>query len=241
MVRWQKSMTPAEFKLKEVYVNLWGPHNPPSLSGSTYVSILVCEKMWKLWILYLRSQNEFVDTFQIWFPRLENKSKCSLKTLCADGGGEFIFIKLRVFCKNRRIALKYVAPYIYKKNKIAEKRWQTIVIMKDSLLLDSRLPLDFWTDVIDTANYLQNRLPIKSQRGEPISKKVWSDKQQNVSHLKVLGNFASIEIPKKSVIRPTSKRIGMVYSSAIATIPTNISEFRQLKQSNCLLSLTRIS
>ncbi len=38
--------------------------------------------------------------------------------------------------------------------------------MKDSLLLNSGLPLDFWVEAMDTANYLQNRLPTKSQRGE---------------------------------------------------------------------------
>ncbi len=58
-------MTPAEDKLEEVHVDLWGPHNLPSLSWSTYTSILVCEKTRKSWVLYLRSKDEFVDAFQI--------------------------------------------------------------------------------------------------------------------------------------------------------------------------------
>lgn len=82
------------------------------------------------------------------------------------GGGEFISIKLRVFCKKRGIALKYAAPYMHKENSLAERGWRRIVTMKDSLLLNSGLPLDFWVEAMDTANYLQNRLPTKSQRGE---------------------------------------------------------------------------
>lgn len=123
VVQRQKAMTPAEDKLKEVHVNLWGPHNPPSLSGSTYTSIFVCEKSQKIWVLYPRSKDKFVDVFQIWLSRVENKSKCLLKTLRADGGGEFISIKLKVFCKNRGIALKYAAPYIHEKIVLVEREW----------------------------------------------------------------------------------------------------------------------
>ena len=35
--------------------------------------------------------------------------------------------------------------------------------IKDSLLIDNRLFLEFWVDIIDIANYLQNCLAIKSQ------------------------------------------------------------------------------
>lgn len=55
---------------------------------------------------------------------------------------------------------------MHKENSLAERGWRTIVTMKDSLLLNSGLPLDFWVEAMDTANYLQNRLPTKSQRGE---------------------------------------------------------------------------
>lgn len=44
VVRRYKPMTPIEKILHEVHVNLWGSHDPLSLSGSTYAAILVCEK-----------------------------------------------------------------------------------------------------------------------------------------------------------------------------------------------------
>lgn len=69
--------------------------------------------------------------------------------------------------------------------------------MKDSLLLDSGLPLDFWAEAIDIASYLQNKLPTKSLRGELISEEVWTEKRQNISHLRVFGYVVSVEIPKK--------------------------------------------
>lgn len=65
---------------------------------------------------------------------------------------------------------------MHKENGFIERGWQIIVIIKNSFLLDSGLPLDFWVEAMDTANYLQNRLPTKSQRGKLIPEEAWSEK-----------------------------------------------------------------
>lgn len=107
VVRRHKAMTPTSIKLEEVHVDLWGPHDPPSQSGSIYSTILMCEHTRKTWTLYLRGKDDFVDPFQAWLPRVEAESGCSMKILRADGGGEFISIKLRSFCEKRGIVIKY--------------------------------------------------------------------------------------------------------------------------------------
>lgn len=147
-------MIPAKDKLEKMHINLQNPYNSLSFSDSTYVLILACKKLQKTWVLYLQLKNKFVDVFQISLFKVENKSKCSLKTFCTNGEGEFISIKLGVFYKNREIALKYAVLYIYEENGLAEKRWKTIIIIKNLLLLDSRLLLNFLVEAIDIANYL---------------------------------------------------------------------------------------
>lgn len=47
-----------------------------------------------MWTLYLQGKDDFVDAFQIWLPRVEVKSGYLMKVLQADGGGEFILVKL---------------------------------------------------------------------------------------------------------------------------------------------------
>lgn len=66
-----------------------------------------------------------------------------MKAFYTDDGRKFIFIKLKTFYEKRFITFKYVAPYMHEKNSFAERGWQTIVIIKDLLLFDSGLPLDF--------------------------------------------------------------------------------------------------
>lgn len=63
VVRHNKSMTPTTNKLEEVHADLWGPHDPPSQSGSVYAAIIMCEHTCKTWTLYLRGKDDFVDAF----------------------------------------------------------------------------------------------------------------------------------------------------------------------------------
>lgn len=50
--------------------------------------------------------------------------------------------------------------------------------MKDLILIDSNLPNNFWTEMIETANYLYNRIPNKSKSyKEVILEKEQTEKQ----------------------------------------------------------------
>lgn len=57
-------MTPTANKSDEVYVDLWSPYNPLSLSRSVYAANLICKYTRKTLILYLRGKDDFMDAFQ---------------------------------------------------------------------------------------------------------------------------------------------------------------------------------
>lgn len=174
-------MTPTTTKLEEVHADLWGPHDPPSQSGSVYVAILMCKHTRKTWTLYLWGKDDFVDAFQAWLPRVEVESGCSMKVLRADGGGEFISVKLGLYCEKQGIAIRYTAPYVHEENGMAERGWRTIVTMKDSMLIDSGLFNGFWAEAMETANYLRNRLPTKTKtHSKIIPEEAWTGSRQNL-------------------------------------------------------------
>lgn len=100
--------------------------------------------MRKLWVLYLQSIDKFVDAFtSIWLPAMENQCNKSIKALCTDRGREFISAKLKDFCNKKDIVIKFAAPYMHEEKRVAEQGWRTIVTIKDSLLVNSGLPLKF--------------------------------------------------------------------------------------------------
>lgn len=44
-----------------------------------------------------------------------------MKALWVDRRGKFISIKLKKFCDKKRIVIKYIIPYLQKKNSLAKR------------------------------------------------------------------------------------------------------------------------
>ena len=115
-----KKKTPTTKKLQEVHADLWGPHKPASISGKSYVALLLDEFTRKLCILMLRSKNEFFDAFKSWLPTAEAGGS-RLDCLQTNSGGEFISVAVQSFCQEREIKIGCAAPYMHKENGIAER------------------------------------------------------------------------------------------------------------------------
>lgn len=94
----------------------------------------------------------------MWLSQVDDESNCSMNILRADTSGEFISAKLKSFYKKRGILIKYAALYMHEENRLAERRWKIIVIIKDSMLIDSGLPNHFWVEILEIVNYLRNKL-----------------------------------------------------------------------------------
>lgn len=121
IVQRDKSMTAITSKLEKMHADLWGLYRSASQSGNSYAGIFMCKQIQKTWTLYLQEKDNFVNAFQAWLPRIKTESGCSIKVFQADGGGEFISIKLRTFYKKQGIIIKYAAPYMHKENGLAKR------------------------------------------------------------------------------------------------------------------------
>ena len=171
-----KKMTPTTRKLKEIHADLWRPYDPLSLSEKIYIGLLLDEFIRKSWILPLRSKNEFFDVFKLWLLRAEACGE-KLRSLQTDVGGEFISATLKSFCKERSITIGYATPYMHEENEIAKRCLRTLATMKNSLLINSGLPINFWAKAMDTANYLCNRLPTRCSGPAFILEEAWTSKK----------------------------------------------------------------
>ena len=58
-------MTLTTSRLQEVYADLWGPYKPVSISGKSYVALLLDEFTRKSWKLMLKSKDEFFNAFKL--------------------------------------------------------------------------------------------------------------------------------------------------------------------------------
>lgn len=78
------------------------------------------------------------------------------------------------------------------------QKWHTIVIIKDLMLIDNGLPNKFWAKVIETANYLKNRLLTKTKSYKKvISEELWISQKQNFQYICIFGSLALCNILKE--------------------------------------------
>ena len=67
--------------------------------------------------------------------------------------------------------------------------------MKDSIFIDSGLPVNFWAEAMDTANYLYNCPPIKQDSLTIILKETWTNVRQNLEYMRIFRSKISTFIP----------------------------------------------
>lgn len=80
-------------------------------------------------------------------------------------------MSLKNFYNERNISIGYATLYIYKKNGIANQCLKTLALIKDLLLNDSSLLVNFWDNEMDSTDYLCNRMLTKCSESIFISKK----------------------------------------------------------------------
>lgn len=136
---YKKNMILIFNKLGEVRADLQGLYYLSPLFEKIYSAILCCKFIQQTWMLYLQSKDKFVDEFQIWLPNIEVEVRYSIKTLRADKKDKFISVKLKAYCQQCNIGMKYTTLYLYKKNNLAKRRQKIVIMIKNSLLIDSGL------------------------------------------------------------------------------------------------------
>lgn len=154
------------------------------------------------------TKEQFCRRFQAWLPRVKVESGWLIKVLGANRDKEFILVKLRSLCKERDITIWYIALYVHEENGLAKQRWHTMVIIKDSMLIDSGLRNGFWAEAMEITNYLQNRLEIKTwNHGNVILEETWTNQRQNLQHIWIFGSLALCNIPDKKRTRLDYQRV----------------------------------
>lgn len=86
---------------------------------------------------------------------------------------------------------------MHKGNGIAERYWRTFAIIKDLLLIDISLPVNFLAEAMDTANYFCKILSTRFVRPASIPEEAWTSIRQNLEHLQIFRSSVSTLISNK--------------------------------------------
>src|SRR5436190_8503712 len=146
-------------KLQLVHSDLCGPL-PPSIDGSTYFITFTDDYSRYSWVYGIpnKKSSTIKVKFEEWLKDVQNKANKTVKFLRTDGGGEYTGF-LTPLLSSYGITHQPTAPYTLQSNGISERLNRTLNDMVRTMLIHSHLPQSFWSEALQHAAYIKNRLP----------------------------------------------------------------------------------
>ncbi|TLX70168.1 DDE-type integrase/transposase/recombinase [Labilibacter sediminis] len=143
--------------LELLHIDLCGPSSIESLAGKRYILVIVDDFSRYTWVYFLRNKSETSDELITFVKFAEKQLKTVVRSFRSDNGTEFKNKAFDSYLKSRGISHNFSAPYTPQQNGVVERRNRSLVESARSMLNFANLPLYFWAEAINTANFTQNR------------------------------------------------------------------------------------
>ena len=143
--------------LQLLHMDLFGPVNVMSMSKKRYALVIVDDYSKYTWVLFLHSKDETPQVVIDHIKLIELDSKFPVRAIRSDNGTEFKNEVLNDFCADKGITRQYSAPRTPQQNGVVERKNRTLIEAARTMLSESRLPMYFWAEAVNTACYTQNR------------------------------------------------------------------------------------
>lgn len=113
-----------------------------------------------------------------------------LRLLRSDCAKEYLEGECRAYCDAAGIIIEHSSPYAPQLNGAAERINRTLTEKLRSILFDSDLDMKFWPKAMETAAYLINRLPSRTNPESKTPFEMWHGYKPNVKNLRTFGALA---------------------------------------------------
>ena len=169
-----------------LHMDLFGPVNIMSMSKKRYALVIVDDYSKFTWVLFLHSKDETPQLVIDHIKRIELDSKFLVRAIRSDNGTEFKNSVLNDFCSDKGITRQFSAPRTPQQNGVVERKNRTLIEAARTMLSESRLPIYFWAEAVNTACYTQNRTLInKDLMKTPYE--IMNDKKPTLKYFHVFG------------------------------------------------------
>ena len=139
-----------------LHIDTWGPFSVTSNEGYKYFLTIVDDHTRVTWIYLMRTKDEVLTVFPDFLKMVENQYQTTVKGARSDNAPELRFSTLY---KEKGITSFHSCPETPEQNSVVERKHQHILNVARSLMFQTKLPLEYWSDCILTAVFLINRLP----------------------------------------------------------------------------------
>ncbi|GJZ07319.1 retrovirus-related pol polyprotein from transposon TNT 1-94 [Tanacetum coccineum] len=172
--------------IKVAFVNGLKTVTPRSINHEKYTLVIVDEYSRYTWVYFLKKKSQVPETVMSFIKRVENQNDIKVKQLRTDNGTEFRNSILVNFCAEKGIFQNFSSPYTPEQNGVVERKNRTLIEAARTMLSGSVFSKQYWTKVVATACYTQNRSTIV-KRHLKTPYEIFRKRIPNINFLHVFG------------------------------------------------------
>jgi hypothetical protein len=150
------------------HMDLFGPTSVSNINLKKYCLLVTDDFSRFTWVFFLRTKDETTGILKTFITEDENQVDKKIKIIRCDNGTEFKNRVMDDFCRDKGIKREFSVSRTPQQNGVAERRNRTLIEAARTMLADSKLPVTFWAEAVNTACYIQNRvLVVKTKNKTP--------------------------------------------------------------------------
>ena len=107
---------------------------------------------------FLREKSEACEKMENLCKRLQNEKGVTIVKIRSDHGKEFENARFKSFCKKNGIKKEFSAPKTPQQNGVVERKNRVIQEMARVMLLNKKIPQNFWGEVVNTSCHIGKRI-----------------------------------------------------------------------------------
>lgn len=141
-----------------------------------------------VWTYILNDKAQTTSVLESFLNMIETQYGKNVLMIWSDNGIEFINSQCANILSTRGIIHQRSCNYSPQQNGRVERRYKQLLQIARSLMFQFKLPMKFWSDLLLTATYIYNRLPIKLlNKKSPYE--ILNGRKLDYSKMKVFGSL----------------------------------------------------
>ncbi|GJQ95407.1 retrovirus-related pol polyprotein from transposon TNT 1-94 [Tanacetum coccineum] len=134
------------------------PIAPRSINHEKYTLVIFDEYLRHTWVYILKKKSHAPETIMSFIKRVENHNDINVKQFRTDNDIVFRNNILVNFCDEKMISQNFSSPYTHEQNDVAKRKNRNLIEVVRTMLSGSVFSKLYWTEVVATACYTQNRV-----------------------------------------------------------------------------------
>ncbi|KAI3825339.1 hypothetical protein L1987_06821 [Smallanthus sonchifolius] len=205
--------------LELLHMDLFGLISIRSIGGKSYCLVVTDDYSRFSWVKFLSSKAETTELVQYLILGLENLLNLKVRRIRSDNGSEFKNSKMGLFCLQKGIHHEFSAPYVPQQNGVAERKNRTLVETARTMLADSKLPVTFWAEAVNTACHVLNRV-LTVKRHNKTCYELLNNRKPNLEYLLPFGNPCTLLKVRDVPTKFSAKAIEGIFLGYVANSTT---------------------